>query len=108
MAQGRSGVQALFACGLGRKGRAKNFCGQQWSGMAVSKSKTSVEKKKVFCFCSQPSMIIFFIHCPQKFLSRPSRSDVFDIFFPCGANAKHSHRQKVPARAYGRLIPLRG
>jgi len=41
-------------------------------------------------------------------LSRPSRSDVIDYFFPCGAKANHSHKQKVLARAYGRLKILRG
>ena len=77
------------------------------SGMAMAQNK-GCKTFKGLCSAPPPSVFLFFFTACQKFLSRPSRSDVIDYFFPCGAKANHSHKQKVLARAYGRLKILRG
>ncbi len=78
------------------------------SGMAMGKS-SSVENKKVEnCFCPPPFTIYFFPLPDKSFCHVLRARTCLIIFFPCGAKAKHSHKQKVLARAYGRLFILRG
>lgn len=90
------------------KGRAKNFCGQRSAAWPWAKAVQLKIKKWRTAFAHHHLPFIFLSTARQKFLSRPSRSDVFDYFFPCGAKAKHSHKQKVLARAATHFLSCGG
>jgi hypothetical protein len=109
MAQGRSGVQALFGCGLGRKAAPKAALWQ------LKKTRMAVPQNngwfflKVFCFAAQPSLpahIPFFFKCLRSAFVTSFALGLY-FLFPAGL-WKKAHNQKVLARAYGRLFPLRG
>ena len=80
------------------------------SGMAMGKSKT-VLKNIIggFAFAHRHLFYIFFFTARQKFLSRPSRSDVFDyIFFPAGPRPKPHTNKKCLHGLMAALSPAGG
>lgn len=109
MAQGRSGVQALFGCGLGRKAAPKAALWQ------LKKTRMAVPQNngwfflKVFCFAAQPSLpahIPFFFKCLRSAFVTSFALGLY-FLFPAGL-WKKAHNQKVLARSVAAFFPCGG